>query len=68
MEKKEFKVGEVFTAGLLRLKCMEATAPDSGCGGCIFNNFSCEAIDIVSGPCNCAGREDGKNVIFVKAD
>lgn len=23
MEKKEFKVGEVFTAGLVRLKCVE---------------------------------------------
>ena len=27
MEKKEFKVGEVFDAGLVRLKCVEPTAP-----------------------------------------
>lgn len=26
MEKKEFKVGEVFDAGLVRLKCVEPTA------------------------------------------
>lgn len=36
MEKKEFKVGEVFDAGLVRLKCMEPTAPNAGCEGCIL--------------------------------
>lgn len=41
MEKKEFKVGEVFDAGLVRLKCVEPTAPDAGCEGCIFNYFTC---------------------------
>lgn len=66
MEKKEFKVGEVFDAGLVRLKCVEASAPDSGCEGCIFNYFTCGAV--VAGPCNCTEREDGKNVIFIKAD
>lgn len=30
MEKKEFKVGEVFDAGLVRLKCVEPTAPNAG--------------------------------------
>ena len=28
MEKKEFKVGEVFTAGLVRLKCVEGDTCD----------------------------------------
>lgn len=37
MEKKEFKVGEVFDAGLVRLKCVDAPEPDLGCEGCIFN-------------------------------
>lgn len=41
MEKKEFKVGEVFDAGLVRLKCVEPTAPNAGCEGCIFNYFTC---------------------------
>lgn len=66
MEKKEFKVGEVFDAGLVRLKCVEATAPDAGCEGCIFNYFTCGAV--VTGPCNHAEREDNRNVIFIKAD
>lgn len=44
MEKKEFKIGEVFDAGLVRLKCVEPTAPDAGCEGCIFNYFTCGAV------------------------
>lgn len=36
MEKKEFKVGEVFDAGLVRLKCVDAPEPDLGCEGCIL--------------------------------
>lgn len=68
MEKKEFKVGEVFTAGLVRLKCVEATAPDSGYEGCIFDYFTCGAVGVVAGPCNYEEREDNKNVIFIKAD
>lgn len=36
MEKKEFKVGEVFTAGLVKLKCVEGES----CEGCVFEyNF-----------------------------
>lgn len=68
MEKKEFKIGEVFDAGLVRLKCVEPTAPDAGCEGCIFNYFTCGAVGVVVGPCNHAGREDNKDVIFIKAD
>lgn len=68
MEKKEFKVGETFTAGLVRLKCVEAPAPDSGCEGCIFNYFTCGAVDVIAGPCNHAEMEDDKDVIFIKAD
>lgn len=50
MEKKEFKIGEVFDAGLVRLKCVEPTAPDAGCEGCIFNYFTCGAVGVVAGP------------------
>lgn len=56
MEKKEFKVGEVFDAGLVRLKCVEPTAPDAGCKGCIFNYFTCGAVDVIAGPCSHAER------------
>ena len=68
MEKKEFKVGEVFDAGLVRLKCVEPTAPDAGCEGCIFNYFTCGAVGVVAGPCNHAERADNKDVIFIKAE
>lgn len=68
MEKKEFKVGETFTAGLVRLKCVEPTAPDAGCEGCIFDYFTCGAVGVVAGPCSHAEREDNRDVIFIKAD
>lgn len=65
MEKKEFKVGEVFTAGLVRLKCVEGDT----CDRCIFENYdSCSCTDIIVGPCGCEKREDKKDVIFIKAD
>lgn len=68
MEKKEFKVGEVFDAGLVRLKCVEPTAPNAGCEGCIFNYFTCGAVHVIAGPCSHAEREDDRDVIFIKAD
>ena len=69
MEKKEFKVGEVFDAGLVRLKCVDAPEPDLGCEGCIFNDhITCGSVDVVAGPGNHVEREDGKDVIFIKAD
>nr|DAL54927.1 MAG TPA_asm: hypothetical protein [Bacteriophage sp.] len=68
MEKKEFKVGETFTAGLVRLKCVEPTAPDAGCEGCIFDYFTCGAVGVVAGPCSHEEREDNRDVIFIKAD
>lgn len=68
MEKKEFKVGEVFDAGLVRLKCVEAMAPNFGCEGCIFDYFTCGAVDVIAGPCNHGEREDNRDVIFIKAD
>ena len=48
MEKKEFKVGEVFDAGLVRLKCVEGDI----CDRCIFEDYdSCSCTDIIVGPC-----------------
>lgn len=65
MEKKEFKVGEVFDAGLVRLKCVEGDT----CDRCIFEDYdSCSCIDIIIGPCGHIDRQDNKNVIFIKAD
>jgi hypothetical protein len=65
MKKKEFKVGEVFTAGLVRLKCVEGDT----CEGCVFENcLSCSFSDMLVGSCECIDREDDKDVIFIKAD
>lgn len=65
MEKKKFKVGEVFDAGLVRLKCVEGDT----CDRCIFKDYdSCSCIDIIVGPCGHVDRQDNKNVIFIKAD
>lgn len=65
MKKKEFKVGEVFTAGLVRLKCVEGDT----CDRCIFEDYdSCSCTDIIIGSCRHVDRQDNKNVIFIKAD
>lgn len=69
MEKKEFKVGEVFDAGLVRLKCVDAPEQHLGCEGCIFNDhITCGFGRCSRRPCNHVEREDGKDVIFIKAD
>lgn len=48
MEKKEFKVGEVFAAGLVRLKCVEGDT----CDRCIFEKYNyCSCTDMIIGPC-----------------
>lgn len=47
---------------------MEPTAPNAGCEGCIFNYFTCGAVDVIAGPCSHAEREDNRDVIFIKAD
>ena len=36
MEKKEFKIGEVFLCGLVKLKCIKS---DCVCEGCYLNDF-----------------------------
>lgn len=46
MEKKEFKVGEVFDAGLVRLKCVEPTAPDAGCEGFYMRGSGCDCRSV----------------------
>lgn len=69
MEKKEFKVGETFIAGLLKLKCVEAPDLDLECKGCVFkSHILCGEVYVVAGPCNHVDREDGKDVIFIEAD
>ena len=65
MKKKEFKVGEVFTAGFVKLKCVE----NDTCDGCIFEDcMPCSFRDVTIGPCEHIDRQDNKDVIFIKAD
>lgn len=72
--KKEYKIGEVFSVGLSKLKCMEK-------GGCcddcfFFINLGCSIEDIredIIGHCSNSSdppdyREDKKSVIFVKVE
>lgn len=62
MKKKEFKVGEVFQCGLIKLKCIES---GSNCNNCYFGEM-CK-LEVV-GNCSDANREDKTNVIFVKVE
>lgn len=69
MERKEFKIGEIFQFGRIKLR-VEETNHNDGCVKCFFNALDCsECIlfnDVVG---NCLpNREDGKNVIFVKVE
>lgn len=67
MAKKEFKVGEEFQFGMIKLKCEESKY---GCSGCYFYRFSnaCKEFEEVAGNCLSENREDEKDVIFVKVE
>lgn len=67
MKKKEFKVGEVFKFGNVKLRCEESK--NGGCLGCAFSSIGfCEDIYPFVGYCSEENREDKKNVIFVKVE
>lgn len=67
MAKKEFKVGEVFQCGLVKLRVERID--DYRCVECYLNAFDChgELCGLV-GICNGFDREDKQNVIFVKVE
>lgn len=67
MEKKEFKVGEVFNFEDVKLK-VEISEHDGGCWGCYFyvRNDCNDKLCIC--PCSRFDRKDNKNVIFVKEE
>lgn len=69
MKKKEFKVGEEFQFGLIRLRVEDGTG--MMCHRCFFNEI--EEIDGTDyfvercvGSCLDSDRSDGKHVIFVE--
>lgn len=66
MEKKEFKIGEVFQFGLVKLR-VERTNCGS-CEECFFRNLNCFELSDIVGPCFCHDREDNTEVIFKKVE
>lgn len=59
---EEYKVGEVFQFGKIKLKCVEVAHPD--CVGCILALTSpCHEF---VGECAPHERQDKKNVIFIE--
>lgn len=69
MPNKEFKVGETFQCGLIKLRCEESQIIGSCCEGCFFN-FRCfkEITRNIAGPCARTHRKDKTGVIFVKVE
>lgn len=68
MPKTEFKIGETFQCGLVKLKC--EIKRDSCCGGCFFNSpmYECENNEYFIGSCLSKRRNDNTDVIFVKVE
>lgn len=67
MAKKEFKVGEVFQCGLVKLKCVKE---NHGCRGCLLDE-ECDCygqLRTIVGECSGITREDKTNVIFIKVE
>lgn len=69
MKKEEFKIGEVFQCGLVKLKCVKA---NKECDGCFFDKLisSCmsSCIADMTGECDSGYRLDKTDVIFVKME
>lgn len=68
MNKKEFKVGEIFQCGLITLKCEKND--DTGlCDKCYFlNKDDCMDFFDLIGSCHSSKREDNTDVVFVKVE
>lgn len=67
MAKKEFKVGETFQCGLVKLKCEKVHCET--CMDCYFRyEDNCEVFFKFIGSCCASNRVDKTNVIFVKVE
>lgn len=66
MPKKEYKIGEEFQCGLVRLKCVSGLS----CESCYFKgiDYCCTVIYDMVGGCDSSEREDKTNVAFVKVE
>lgn len=62
MKRQEFKLGETFLCGLIKLKCVEG---HNACEGCYFE---AHCLHEVAGRCGASSRADKTEVIFVKVE
>lgn len=69
MPNKEFKVGETFQCGLVKLRVEKVRCVASWCDGCFFH-FRCLKVTVrtIAGPCTRTHREDKTDVVFVKVE
>lgn len=68
MAKTEFKIGEIFQFGLIKLKCVEYKGIHP-CEECFFHCKCLRALTkILVGCCDKYRREDKTDVIFVKVE
>lgn len=68
-EKKEFKIGETFQFGLIKLKVVKSTKWNS-CEGCYMTNLpgQCKSYYDLIGKCLRGEREDKTDILFVKVE
>lgn len=67
MEKKEFKIGETFNCGLVKLRVVKEDV--NSCLKCFFNGtFLCGNMNQLIGSCYDNEREDKQSVVFVKVE
>ena len=64
MPQKEYKIGEEFQCGLVRLKCVA----NRGCKDCYFNgiDYCYFVVKRIVGCCNSNDRKDKTDVAFIK--
>lgn len=65
----EYKIGEVFQFGKIKLKCVESNTGD--CDDCAINYYGiteCTSLRPMIGECLCSNRSDRKSVIFIEAN
>lgn len=69
MPKTEFKIGETFQCGLVKLRVEHGIDNNVACEGCYFDTEEpCLADVRFIGPCDYISRKDKQNVIFVKVE
>ena len=68
MAKVEYKPGEVFQFGAVKLKVEEVNR-EGGCTNCALRHtYICGSVDEFIGSCFSSLRKDGKDVAFIKVE